>query len=59
MAQHEDTDWKAFFKENPKPSHFEENVSLIHEVCLRAAQKKQRLALITVYLTCLVYFIRR
>ena len=47
MAQ-DDLNWKTFFEENLKPSHFDENVKLISEVCQQSAIKKQRVALITV-----------
>nr|SVE75199.1 EOG090X085T [Daphnia dolichocephala] len=46
MAQ-EDPSWKLFFEENPKPTHFDENVKLIQDVCQQAAVKKNRVALIT------------
>lgn len=47
MAQ-DDLNWKTFFEENSKPNHYDENVKLISEVCLQAAIKKLRVALITV-----------
>lgn len=45
---HEDPAWKVFFKENPKPTHFEENLAIIHDFCQNSAAKKQRVALVTV-----------
>ena len=55
MAQ-DDPAWEKFFKENPKPFHFEENVGLIHDFCQHSAIKKQRVALITVkvYFMCMI-----
>nr|SVE70498.1 EOG090X085T [Daphnia similis]SVE71122.1 EOG090X085T [Daphnia similis]SVE72381.1 EOG090X085T [Daphnia similis] len=46
MAQ-EDPSWKIFFEENPKPTHFDENVKLVQDFCQQAAMKKHRVALIT------------
>jgi hypothetical protein len=48
MDHSEDLNWKIFFEENSKPSHFDENVKLIFEVCQQAAIKKHRVALVTV-----------
>lgn len=48
MMVQEDPEWKLFFKENPKPAHFQENVARIHELCQHSAIRKQRVVLITV-----------
>lgn len=51
----EDPAWKIFFRENPQPSNFGENVAVIREACQQSAAKKQRVALVTVYIKQIIF----
>ena len=51
----EDPAWKIFFRENPQPSNFGENVAVIREACQQSAAKKQRVALVTVYIKEIIF----